>query len=284
MLIDYYYDFSLEMDKNFSGLIFDSKGIPMVNYRKKIGIQYNPVTVAQYSLAHLSLYIRTKDDKYKKIFLNGAEWFLMNVSDYKNDSLVWFYKFDLTECELKSPWISAMAQGLAVSVLIRANQMTGNKDFLDTAEKAVNVFDIQVHEGGVMSTFPDGEIVFEEYPTGSINCVLNGFIFSVLGLYDLFIFAKNKKAEKLFNQSIKSLKDNFKRYDTGYWSRYDLRSDKRLASIHYHLLHIRLLDILYEITQDVYFIQLRNKWNEYYRSIFCRIKFIFKKFLQKVFR
>lgn len=103
MLIDYYYDFSLEMDKNFSGLIFDPKGIPMVNYRKKIGLQYNPVTVAQYSLAHLSLYMKTKDDKHKKIFLNGAEWFLMNVSDYKNDSLVWFYKFDLTECGLKSP-------------------------------------------------------------------------------------------------------------------------------------------------------------------------------------
>lgn len=284
MLNDYYYDFSLEMDKNFSALIFDNNGIPMVNYGRKTGLQYNPVTIAQYSLAHLSLYMKTKDDKYKKIFLNGAEWFLENVSEYKNDSLVWFYKFDLTECRLKSPWISAMAQGLTVSVLIRANQITGSKNFLDTAEKAVNVFDVPVREGGVMSTFPDGCIVFEEYPTGSTNCVLNGFVFSILGLYDLFIFAKNKKAEKFFNQSIKSLKDNIKHYDTGYWSRYDLRSDKRLASIQYHLLHIRLLDILYEITQDAYFIQLRNKWNGYYRSIFCIIKFIFKKFLQKLFK
>ncbi len=283
MLNDYYYDFSLEMKKNFSTLIFDNNGIPMVNYGRKTGLQYNPVTVAQYSLAHLSLYIRTKDDKYKKIFLNGAEWFLKNVSDYKNYSLVWFYKFDLTECGLKSPWISAMAQGLTVSVLLRANQITGSKNFLDTAEKVVNIFDVPVREGGVMSTFPDGCIVFEEYPTGSTNSVLNGFIFSILGLYDLFIFAKNKKAEKLFNQSVLSLKDNIKHYDTGYWSRYDLRSDKRLASIHYHLLHIRLFDVLYEITQDVYFIQLRNKWNGYYRSIFCIIKFMFKKFLQKLF-
>jgi len=284
MLIDYYYDFTIEMDKNFSGLIFDPKGIPMVNYGRKIGIHYNPVTIAQYSLAHLSLFIRTKNDKYKKIFLDGAEWFLANVLVHKNDSLVWFYKFDLTECGLKSPWISAMAQGLVVSVLIRASQMTGNRNFLDIAEKAVNVFDVPVIEGGVMSTFPDGGIVFEEYPTGSTNCVLNGFIFSILGLYDLFVFTKNKKAEKLFNQSKKSLKDNIKRYDTGYWSKYDLRSDKRLASIHYHIIHIRLLDILYRITYDVYFIKLRNKWNGYYRSIFCRIKFIFKKFLQKVFR
>lgn len=176
-----------------------------------------------------------------------------------------------------------MAQGLTVSVLIRANQMVGNRNFLDIAEKAVNVFDVPVREGGVMSTFPDGCIVFEEYPTGSTNSVLNGFIFSILGLYDLFIFAKNKKAEKLFNQSIKSLKDNIKHYDIGYWSRYDLRSDKRLASIQYHLLHIRLFDVLYEITQDAYFIKLRNKWNRYYRSIFCRIKFMFKKFLQKLF-
>ena len=284
MLTDYYYDFSLEIDKDFSALLFDNNGIPMVNYGRKTGIQYNPVTIAQYSLAHLLMHIKTKEDKFKKIFLNGAEWFLENYSAHKNDSIVWFYKFDLTECELKSPWLSAMAQGSAVSVLLRANQITNNKKFLDTAEKAVNVFDIPVSEGGVMSTFPDGGIVFEEYPTGSTNSVLNGFIFSIFGLYDLFLLAENKKAEKLYNQSILSLKDNIKRYDTGYWSLYDLRSDKRLASIHYHLLHIRLLDILYRITQDVYFIQLRNKWNGYYRSKLCIVRFMFKKFLQKIFK
>jgi len=287
MLIDYYYDFSREMEKNFSGLVFDSDGIPMINYGKKIGRQYNPEAIAEYSLAHFSLYVKTKDDKYKKTFLNGANWFLENVSSYKHDSLVWFYEFDLTEYgmteyELKSPWISAMAQGMVVSVLVRAAQLEGNNKYLDIAEKAVNIFDFPVHEFGVMSNFSDGGIIFEEFPTSSTNGVLNGFIFSILGLYDLFTFTKNEKAKKLFTQSIQSLRKNIMNYDAGYWSRYDLRSDRRLASIEYHKLHVELLEILYRITKDTYFIEIKNKWNGYYESLYCRIRFIFTKLVQKI--
>lgn len=284
MRIEYYYDFSNQMEKYFSGLTFDVDGIPMVNYGGKIGLRYNPVTIAQYSLANHSLYLQTKDERYLKIFSKCVNWFLMYVSDYKNNTIVWFYNFDLTECGLKAPWISAMAQGLAVSVLVRANKLFGIKDYVEIAEKAINVFDVPVSEGGVMSFFPDNGIVFEEYPTSFSNSVLNGFIFSILGLYDLYTFTENKKAEMLFNKAINSLRNNIERYDTNYWTRYDLRSDKRLSSIEYHILHIKLLDVLYEITRDTYFIELRNKWNGYYRSLFCKMHFGIIKFFQKIFK
>jgi len=287
MLVGYYYDFSREMEKNFSKWVFDSNGIPMTDYGKKIGRKYNPVAVAEYSLAYLSLYIKTKNDKHKKTFLNGADWFLGNASEYKYNAVVWFYEYDLTECgmteyELKSPWISAMAQGLAVSVLVRAEQLKGNNGYLDAAEKAVDIFDIPVQDGGLISHFSDGGIIFEEYPTGKMNGVLNGFIFSVLGLYDLFTHANNEKAKTLFTQSIRSLRDNITDYDAGYWSRYDLRRDGRLASVKYHKLHLELLEILYRITGDTYFIDVRNKWNGYYESLFCRLRFIFTKLFQKM--
>ena len=145
MLNDYYYDFSLEMKKNFSRLIFDKDGIPKVDYGKKIGIQYNPVTIAQYSLAHLSLRMKNKIEE--KIFLKCAGWFVRNASDYKNDSLVWLYKFDLTECGLEAPWISAIAQGMAISVLVRAYEITNDNNILKIVEKAINVFELASEEG-----------------------------------------------------------------------------------------------------------------------------------------
>lgn len=284
MRVEYYYDFSNQMEKYFSGLTFDVDDVPMVNYGGKIGLRYNPVTIAQYSLANHSLYLQTKDEKYLKIFLKCVNWFLMFISDYKNNSAVWFYNFDLMECGLKAPWISAMAQGLAMSVLVRANKLFGDKNYMDIAEKAINVFDVPVSEEGVMSFFPDGGIVFEEYPTGFSNSVLNGLIFTIFGLYDLYTFTGNKKAEMLFNKAINSLKNNIERYDTNYWTRYDLRNDKRLASVEYHILHIKLLGGLYEITNDTYFIEMRNKWNGYYRSLFCKIRFGIIKFIQKIFK
>ncbi len=282
MITDYYYDFSSEMKKNFSGLIFDEDGIPMIKCQKKIGILYNPVTIAQYSLANMSLYLKNKTDDKK--FMNGAEWLVKNVSGYKNNSSVWFYRFDINECGLKAPWISAMAQGLAISLLVRAYEHTNNNTFLKIAEKAVNVFELPVEKGGVLASFPDGDMVFEEYPTVNRNSVLNGFLFSILGLYDLIVFTENEKAKSLFEKAIISLKNNINNYDTGYWTLYDLRSDRRLASFNYHKLHIELLDILYNITREKFFIQLRNIWNRYYRSYLCGIRFILNKVFEKMFK
>ncbi len=52
--------------------------------------------------------------------------------------------------------------------------------------------------------------------------VLNGFIFALFGLYDFYKLTHSEVALDLFNEGIETLKANLKRYDLGYWSRYDL--------------------------------------------------------------
>lgn len=67
---------------------------------------------------------------------------------------------------------------------------------------------------------------YEEYPTTPPSFVLNGFIYSLLGLYDLNSTAPSnigREAGQLFNQGMLSLKKMLLLYDTGSGTSYDLR-------------------------------------------------------------
>ena len=52
----------------------DSAGIPLLNYRGAIGLQYNPIAIAQYGLGNYNLYRRTGDPDKRRRFLRMADW------------------------------------------------------------------------------------------------------------------------------------------------------------------------------------------------------------------
>src|SRR3989338_199003 len=52
-LAEYYQDFSQKAD--YPGP-YDSQGVPLLDYRGKIGRQYNPIAIAQYGLGNYNLY------------------------------------------------------------------------------------------------------------------------------------------------------------------------------------------------------------------------------------
>jgi len=69
--------------------LFDEQGIVQVDYKGEIGIQYNPVTIAQYALASYEQYLLTQEDKHKTTFLTQAEY-LMNNFDVIGEDMVGF--------------------------------------------------------------------------------------------------------------------------------------------------------------------------------------------------
>lgn len=67
---------------------------------------------------------------------------------------------------------------------------------------------------------------YEEYPTTPASFVLNGFIYSLLGLYDLNATVPNslsRDAGHLYEQGMISLKKMLMLFDTGSGTIYDLR-------------------------------------------------------------
>ena len=104
-----------------------------------------------------------------------------------------------------------MAQGQAISVMVRAAEMTGEQRFWDAAYRALTPFTKLTYEGGVKNMFMGQYVWYEEYPFIDGLFVLNGFMYSLIGLYDL-ASAENVpsyakiQAQQLFDDGIRSLK------------------------------------------------------------------------------
>jgi len=279
----YYIDLNLCLGEDFSEYEFSPDGIPLTNFHRQPNWQHNPITICQYGLHHFNRYLRTEDVKSKEIFLTQANWLVDHAEPGAGDSFVWYYRFDLPLYKIKAPWISGMAQGQAISVLLRANQLTGEESYLKIAKSAWKSFHLLVEQGGVISNFPDGNPVVEEYPSPEfLTGVLNGFIFAIFGVYDFAHYFENENARQFFLKLIDSLKYNLHRYDCGYWSYYDLKSPLRLTSKAYHRIHIKQLNALYQISGEELFKTFEKKWQGYLYSTKCNLKWMARKIHQKV--
>ena len=271
---DWYLDYSGIVDVTQSGFYgrLDKNGIPLVDYDKlyennrwyfnnykntEFGVHYTPITIAQYGLGLFFHYNRTKDSNTGILIERCADWFVNNI---KEKGLCGFWEHTWAEpvYNIKPPWISAMAQGEAISLLLRAFQEFKKDEYFTTAEKAFNSF----MDSDVVYRDEHNDIWFEEYPTKPPSHVLNGFIFALFGIFDFYRVTKNKKSLKLWSEGIKTLEKNIERYDSGYWTRYDLLF-RRITSEAYHNIHINQVKVLYELTGVNKFYDTYIRWEGY---------------------
>jgi hypothetical protein len=209
-----------------------------------------------------------------------ADWFITNKV-HTHGGIGWLVNYKIPEYGIVNPWISALAQGEAISVLTRASLLTANITYTDIAELALNPFEIEVKEGGLLNYFNNVPI-YEEYPSPLRTVgVLNGFMFSLFGLYDHFLFTKSRKAEKLFNNGIEALQKLLPYYDIDYWSRYYLFDfpNKYTASFTYQSLMAEQLKALYFITGEILFKDYSDRWLGYTKSILNKNRAL----IQKIF-
>ncbi|XP_037949871.1 D-glucuronyl C5-epimerase B [Teleopsis dalmanni] len=205
-------------------------------------------------------------------FYDAAEWFVNN-QDMKTGGWPNPVKRSLNGfAELHAGWISAMGQGHAISVLSRAYWHSGgDKRFLKAAAFALKPFHVLSKDGGVLAQFMDKYFWYEEYPTTPSSFVLNGFIYSLLGLYDLNSTAPAYvagEAGKLYNQGMQSLKKMLLLYDTGSGTSYDLRHlslgvAPNLARWDYHATHVNQLLLLATIDSDPLISRTAERWKGY---------------------
>ena len=279
----YYIDLNTCLGEDFSEYEFSQQGIPMTRFHRKPDWQHNPITVCQYGLHHFNNYLRNKQEQSRQIFLAQANWLLENAETGSNDAAVWRYRVEIPFYNISAPWISGMAQGQAVSVLLRAHQLTDEVKYRETGRRAWRIFQVPVDEGGVVSFFPDSRPIVEEYPAPHfMTGVLNGFIFAIFGVYDFAQYLNDEEANQFFHESIESLKNNLHRYDSGYWSYYDLKSPQRLASKPYHRLHIEQLKVLFDIAGEELFRTFEARWRGYLFSTKSNMRWLVRKAFQKL--
>ncbi len=275
-------EYRASLGEDFSEYEFNPQGIPLTRFERRPDWQHNPITVCQYGLYHFNRYWKSGEARSREIFLTQANWLVQNAEAGPGNSLVWYYRIAIPLYRISPGWISGMAQAEALSVLLRAHQITQNAIFRDTALAAMKIFSVKAHEGGVMASFPDGRPIIEEYPSPHfMTGVLNGFIFAIIGIYEYAQYLEDHQARQFFAQLIDSLKSNIHRYDAGFWSYYDQHASHRLASRAYHRLHIEQLRCLGELTGEPMFHHFEQRWRSYSASMRCQLRWIISKLRQK---
>ena len=247
----------------------DAAGIPQLNYRGKIGLQHNPIAIAQWGLGNYNLFCHGESEDRKKKFIAASDWLCAHLERNPFGCWVWNHNFDWEyRSMLHAPWYSGLAQGQGVSLLLRAYRATGAASYLDAAEKAFGSFLKSTGEGGVTFTDTRGNTWFEEYIVSPPTHILNGFIWAIWGVYDYFLATESVTARNLFAQAALTLRENLARYDLGFWSLYEQSGTllPMVASPFYHRLHVIQLRIMHRITGDEVFASYADKWEGYARS------------------
>lgn len=169
------------------------------------------------------------------------------------------------------PWMHGMAQGLMLSILVRVYHHTDDEGYLVMGKLFQFAFKTSVSEGGVRFIDDKSDVWFEEYGIPDAPHVLNGFIFALFGLYEFYMVTGDEEAFELFSEGCDTLKKNIYRFDTGFWSRYDLNPGK-LASRTYHNLNWRLVAGLGRVLEDEMLLGVAARWCEYERRIWCQMR------------
>jgi heparosan-N-sulfate-glucuronate 5-epimerase len=269
---EYYMDFS---QKAHYTAHLDAAGIPMLDYRGNIGLQYNPIAISQWGLGNYNLSRQTQgqmdrgpkdcDPQYKK-FLAASDWLVSHLEQNSSGVRVWNHYFDWEYRDtLKAPWYSGLAQGQGISLLVRAYAETGNAEYLDSAGRAFDSFLKSTAEGGVVFRDEQQRSWVEEYIVLPPTHILNGFIWAAWGIHDYFLATNDDNAEKLFEQVVQTLLANLHKYDLGFWSLYEQSGTwlPMLASSFYHKLHIVQLRVMYRLTGQKLFADFADRWQAY---------------------
>ena len=178
------------------------------------------------------------------------------------------------------PWLSAMAQGQCASLLVRLYRETHDERFADAAILGLRPLDLSSADGGVRAWL-DGRPFPEEYPTEPPSFVLNGALFALWGYYDVWRGLGDDGAHRAFVDGADTIAENLHRWDTGYWSRYDLYPHVVLnvASPFYHRLHIDQLRATSMIHERPEFEAVRARFESYSASLLCRSRALARKSL-----
>jgi heparosan-N-sulfate-glucuronate 5-epimerase len=230
----------------------------------------NPADVVQLGLGALQL----RDPDWLPVVADVVAWIERTMDD---DGLL-AYRFPMPHTfPLEAPWHSALAQGEAASLLVRSAEVLGRVDLLELADSAVTA--LLDPDSELVAVTPEGPVL-QEYPTTPPAHVLNGWITSLWGIFDVARSAERsgaadaaRTAGAAFDAGVSTLAARVGRYRTPIgWSRYDLYPHPitNVASPSYHRLHIGHLRTLNELAPRDVFVEVADEWERAAASVAAR--------------
>lgn len=219
---------------------------------------------AQYALSAWDRYTLTGEPTYLDKAQRSADYWI-NHATHMGDYDVLEFTFDLSYHGyfVPAPWRNAMAQGQMLSLYARLYSTTGDARYLTAGERLLKAFGVTLEQGGLRQILPQGRTWFPEVAKPGYRFqILNGFMFSLVGLYDWWWLTRSDDARLRFNQGFDSLVFYLPQYDTGSGSNYDILGHAASLEV-YHVVHVGLLRYLHEATQHPVVWEFYSRWAGY---------------------
>ncbi len=134
----------------------------------------------------------------------------------------YYFKFDGG----KPPWTSAMSQGTALEALTRGYEAVqqdpglDDVDYLAIAHQALSIFGRKPTLGVAVPTVRGARYVQYSFASSRAVEVINGFLQSLIGLYDYAQASGDPQAAALFDAGNAEAEAETPAFDTGAWSLY----------------------------------------------------------------
>ncbi len=238
----------------------DEAGVPRA-WSRATGTNYWPAFIGWYALVQLGHYLRGKGSQHLSAFLKQINWLEQHAVLRDDGAVVWTMDFDNPEngVVLRAPWVSAHAQGLAMSAVVRGWRVTRRSHLWELLQGSAKIFDLDVKEGGIRAQ-SDGNTFYTEVPGGDVPGILDGFMTSLLGLHDVYVETEDEKTGQLLRAGIEGLKKLLPWWDyRNKWSWYGRR--EYLCPPPYHCLNRILLGTLGRLSGDLDLQQHAQRWN-----------------------
>ncbi len=240
------------------------------------GRHYHPIRIAQFALHRYGQWLATRDDAARADFLAHASW-LRDNQQVRGVPGLYRFSFPWDKYGAPAGWWSAMAQGEAISVLLRAEHIAPRHQFGDAAVRASLPFGYEIAHGGVVWR-AGADVFFEEIANEHAPHVLNGCIFALWGIWELREQTGDPWLDPLIHGCAATLLRWLPRFDTGWWTLYSLLQSANgrphLATLKYHQFHIAQMYVLAQMFPEHAFADAAARWAAYVENRRCRARLL----------
>ncbi|HEX6479929.1 MAG TPA: D-glucuronyl C5-epimerase family protein [Ktedonobacteraceae bacterium] len=251
-----------------SQFTLDGAGVPYHIHPKG----YDPTSIAHYALAHWNEYLLTGAEDHREAFLTQARWLVEHEVCAGGEAGGWPVSFSQPGVDGEGVALSALVQGNALSVLLRAYQLTGKEVFLETARRAVCTFELDILDGGVCTPIGENGIFFEEVAVYPATHAPGGFMFALIGLYDYVSLTGDTRMAELIQRGLMTWHLLLDEFDVGFWICTDLLH-RELASPLDFALQTTLLDALASYSGCEHCSRLASRWKSYRSQRLSRLRY-----------
>ncbi|MEA2126762.1 MAG: hypothetical protein QOI80_3544 [Solirubrobacteraceae bacterium] len=189
---------------------------------------------------------------------------LLPLAAKRAGGVAWEYYFDFGGGA--PPWVSSLAQGAGLQALARSASKAGVADLVfPVLHKALKIFQTGTPSG---VRVPAGRgIHYAQYSFAPGLRILNGFLESLVGLFDFAQLANDQTAQRLFDQGNRRAEQEVPTYDTGAWSLYDRGTDQHESDLNYHKLVTEFLESLCDRTGELVYCDALSNFKRYLREV-----------------